>query len=457
MPAQPPTVILATSNGTGMGHLARAAATGLAGQGPLDPVLFSMSQALPLVRSLGLRGEYCPGPKRGLLSTVAWHQYLGERVAALAEETSARVFAFDGAFPYHGLSLARRRLPDVAFVWVRRGLWKPGANLRALRKRPMFDTILEPGDVAARADRGATATLADAVKVPPVTLLEQVPPLSREQARAELGLDPSRPAALVTLRTASSGVGGAALAAVRAVLERTEWQVALTRTPLSAGELGVADDRIVPLRGVFPLASYLAAFDVAVTEAGYNSVHEMLHAAVPTVFVPTIAAVTDDQAARARWAADEGLALMAAEDDPPRVARAVTSLLDEPVREKLAGRCRELPAPTGAAAAAGVLADLAGGFAVHRFSTPERLEMVRSAVRPAATAVLGERAMAGVERMTGRTPLPPPRPPGPVVFAEAATADDVGAPNPVEDLLPGASVEYRKRREEIAGRFYPGL
>jgi UDP:flavonoid glycosyltransferase YjiC (YdhE family) len=451
------TVVLATSNGTGMGHLARQAATALALRERADPVLFSLSQALPLVRTLGLRGEYCPSTQRKLLTSVAWQQYLAERIAALVEETSARVFAFDGAYPYHGISLARRQLPEVAFVWVRRAMWKPGANVKALRKLPMFDAVLEPGDLAAAADRGATARLADVVRVPPVTLLEQVPQMSREQARAELGLDPERPAALVTLRTSSSGVGGAALAAVRAVLERPQWQIALTRTPLSAGELGVADDRIRPLRGVFPLASYLAAFDIAVTETGYNSCHEMLHSAVPTVFVPTNAAVTDDQQARARWAADQGLALSADEDDPARVARAVSSLLDEPVREKLADRCRELPAPTGAAEAAAMLADLARGFERHRFSASERVEMARGAVRPAASTMLGSRGLAAAERLAGRKSEVPPKPPGPVRFVEAAGPEDVSAANPVEDLLPGSSEAYRKRREEIARRYFPGL
>src|SRR5690606_29969076 len=118
---------------------------------------------------------------------------------------------------------ARRRLPDVAFVWVRRGMWKPGANLHALRKRRMFDAVLEPGDLAAEADRGATAAAADVVRVPPVTLLECVDRVPKEQARAELGLDQDRPVALVTLRTQGSD---AAMAAVRTILADDSWLVA---------------------------------------------------------------------------------------------------------------------------------------------------------------------------------------------------------------------------------------
>ncbi|MFO7191670.1 MAG: hypothetical protein DIU77_005460 [Thermocrispum agreste] len=451
-----PTVILATSNGTGMGHLARAAATALAAGEMFRPVLFSMSQALPLVRSsLGLTGEYCPSPQRRFMTSVDWHEYLARRIEAVIAETGAQVFAFDGAFPYHGVSLARRRLPDVAFVWVRRGMWKPGANLHALRKRRMFDAVLEPGDLAAEADRGATAAAADVVRVPPVTLLECVDRVPKEQARAELGLDQDRPVALVTLRTQGSD---AAMAAVRTILADDSWLVALTRSPISAGDLGLEPhlaQRVVRLHGVFPLARYLSAFDAAVTETGYNSFHEMLYGRMPVVFVPTEAALTDDQAARASWAAGKKLALSAPERDPDRVAGVVTRLLDHDVRAELAGRLAELSAPEGAAAAATTLADVAAGFTAHRFSVPERAEMVRAAVRPAVEKVIGPRAVAGIQRLLGRREERVPPLPGPVTFTESAGTDAVSGTSPVEDLLPRSSAGYRRRREEIARTFYP--
>src|SRR4051794_9105371 len=59
-----PAVLLVTSNGSGLGHLARMTALGRALQEQgADPVLASMSAALPLVlEATGLRGEYVPGP-----------------------------------------------------------------------------------------------------------------------------------------------------------------------------------------------------------------------------------------------------------------------------------------------------------------------------------------------------------------------------------------------------------
>jgi hypothetical protein len=447
-------IILATSNGTGMGHLARASATALALADRADPVIFSLSRALPLVRSLGLRGEYCPSHHSRPMAAPTWQSYLSERIIALAAETKARVFAFDGAWPYSGIAFARAKMPEMAFVWVRRGMWRPGSNIAALARAQPFDVVLEPGDLAAAADRGATASRNDATRVAPMTLLEQVARISRAEARVALGLDPDRPVALVTLRTDSPGADSAGASAIRVLLRQPEWQIALTRTPLTVSELVLETDRIVPLKEVFPLASYLSAFDATVTAAGYNSFHEMLYAGVPTLFVPTKAAVTDDQQARARWALDHGLALAAAEDQPTDVAGATETLLDLAVREKLVTRYAEIPAPCGAHEAASVLADLAARFEHHRFSARERLDTARRKARPLATTMLGPRTVQRLERLIGRAEETVPRPPGPVRFIEEADTEDLASGLPVEDLLLGASATYRARRKDIADRYY---
>ncbi|MQA61476.1 MAG: hypothetical protein GEU86_08255 [Actinophytocola sp.] len=431
-----PAIVLATSNGTGMGHLARAAATALACDGRARPVVFSLSQALPVVTEFGLRGEFCARYPRLGMREHSWQRYLAERIAALVAETGARAFAFDGAWPYAGLQLARAALPDIAFVWIRRAMWRPGANQHALHRRGMFDLVIEPGDLAGSADHGATAALDDARKVPPVTLLEGAPPVSRREAAAKLGLDPDRPAALVTLRADSLDEDSASAAAVRTVLARPGWQVALTRTPLSGEEL-TDDDRVMMLRGVFPLASYLSAFDIAVTEAGYNAAHEVLHAAVPAVLVPTSAAVTDDQAARANWAAGEGLALTAREDEPDQVAARTAELLDPDVRVKLADRCAQLPPPTGAAATAELLREFAGGFDRHRFTVAERARIARLSLRPLATRLLPRSAR-------------PARP----EFVSDVTVPALRQTPPPEHVLAGSSAGYLAARERIARRYY---
>jgi len=473
----PPTVTLATSNGTGMGHLARQMSVALALTGHADPLIFSLSSAAPIIRTHDLRGEYCPSYQREWMPRDQWHAYLQARVRAFVAETGTRVLVFDGVVPYLGLLRARASLPDTAFVWARRGLWRPGVNEAALRARPFFDLVIEPGDLASDADLGATARLDDAVRIPPITLLEHMTPLPREEAAAALGLDPSRPAALVTV---SSGllhdVMPAGAAALAVLLGDEKWQVAVTRMPVNPTGVPLVDlQRCVELRGVYPLARYLSAFDASVSAAGYNSLHEFLYAGVPTLFVPNPAAATDDQVRRARWAAGKGLALYADESAPDAVAAQAARLLDSGLRAELRAACAELPRPRGGAAAAQIITALADSWAGRPNDLRTRLTSAELAARAAAIRVLGTRGTSVVRRALGRPPTPGPRRPLTVRLVEdrpgeAASSSSAGLPpvllterlgpellgenHPVEHLLPGSSPAYRDERRRIVRRFY---
>ena len=336
-------VLLVTSNGTGLGHLSRmtALARGLEG-GDAEPVLASMSAALPLVlAATGLRGEYLPGPARTWIDPRLWQRYAAARLVALAREVDARCLVFDGVAPYPAILLARSELPDIPFVWFRRGMWKAGTNRRALWTTPAFDLVVEPGDFCSAADVGPTAR-ADALRVPPVGLEPYWPPLERAEARARLGLDPDRPAALVTMGTSAGGdLAGPGNAAIAAVLKDPSWQVAVTELPLRDANPWLSDGApVVEMRGVFPLSTVLGAFDLAVSGAGYNAVHELLAARTPSLLVAKQTA-TDDQEARANEADRRGWALAASDDDAALVGRQVARLLDPAVRDELTRRlCR---------------------------------------------------------------------------------------------------------------------
>jgi hypothetical protein len=226
-------------------------------------------------------------------------------------------------------------------------MWRAGGNTRALRSRPFFDLVIEPGDLAADADRGATARLADAVRVPPVTLVEHKQALARESAAEALGLEPGRPTALVTLGAGTlDDVTAPATAAIRTLLIDPDWQIAVTRAHIALDGLPLLNPhRMVELRGVYPLARYLRAFDAAVSAADYNSFHELLLAGVPTLLVSNRAAATDDQTARASWAAEKGLALAADADDLDAVSTQAARVLDPAVRAGSSPRAGHCPRP----------------------------------------------------------------------------------------------------------------
>jgi len=332
-----------------MGHLARLTAMARRSSPAVRPQFVSMSRAVPVVAGEGFDWEYVPsrgdlgiGPRR-------WNRQFERRMTAILARERPAAVVFDGTFPYDGLLAALRTAPGARRVWSRRGMWRAGGDGGQLSRSPRFDLIVEPGELAAEADRGATTTRTDAVKVGPVTLLDVDELVGREVAAAALGIDPARPAALLTLgagniRDHSSDLG----LFVARLLAVPDLQVVLTQ-PLIADDVAEFGDRV---RGtsLFPISRYFRAVDFAVAAAGYNSFHELVGFGVPTAFVPNPSMPLDDQPARARWAADVGAALCLTEVTERTVDDAVSRLSDPAGRAALAARCREVARPNGASA-----------------------------------------------------------------------------------------------------------
>jgi UDP-N-acetylglucosamine:LPS N-acetylglucosamine transferase len=126
--------------------------------------------------------------------------------------------------------------------------------------------------------------------------------------------------------------------------------------PLMSGELALGERVSTITRS--PLADVWGAFDFVISAAGYNSTHELLHAGVPTIFVP-LERPLDDQFARAAHFADRGAALSATAFDGDSLDRAVASLSNAEARAAMASKALAAGAGEGAALAAEHLLDLA--------------------------------------------------------------------------------------------------
>lgn len=166
----------------------------------------------------------------------------------------------------------------------------------------------------------------------PLVRSDRFDAFSAAQAQTRLGIDPAHQVVLVT----GGGGGDDSVDAcfdsvVAAVGSRTDVHIVFAAGPLFRGV-----PRCGPRRTFFvahDLAEHLAAVDVAVCAAGFNTIHELLFAGVPTLVIPQTK-IADDQRARAlRYQArgavrvttihDVGAALVALLADP--LARSVLS------------------------------------------------------------------------------------------------------------------------------------
>jgi len=446
-----PTIILATSNGIGMGHLARACAIAEELKAVANPILVSVAGGIADVPStMGIRCEYIPGKTRRWMPAHRWDAYLRDRLVALVQETDASVISFDGVVPYPGFIATKLKWPSLSIVWVRRGLWQKNILRFALPLQSrLMDQIIEPGDIARSYDRGPTSQRTDARLTSPVSLFKKGTALSRSDARALLNLDPNRPAVLVQLGAGDADMNEKMTAALKGLIGWDQLQVVLTKDPVNSEGVSLVPTGLdVRVIRHFPLARVLAAFDGALAATGYNSVHELLPAQIPTVFISNIRG-TDDQDARAKWCHNFGYALRADHSDLDHITETVALLQREDVRSALVSKCVELSNTNGGSEIAQILLALASGNSKKSNIGGTIFRWV---------AVSGIHWATYVYRLLRPHKLTTTPDHSETLFSSETDAqflrDSIKGNHRFEHLVADASTEYLVRRKEIAAKAY---
>ena len=432
-----------------MGHLARATAVAEELKDLARPILVSVAGGIAEIPSTtGIPCEYIPGKTRRWMPAHRWDRYFRDRLIAIADETGASVISFDGVVPYPGFIATKLKRPDLTIVWVRRGLWQKNLLRFALPfQSRLVDLIIEPGDIARAYDHGPTSNRSDATLTSPVSLYAKSHALSRQDARKTLGLDTDRPAVLVQLGTGDSDMNEKMRAALSGLVGWQGLQVVLTKSPVDAqGKSLVPEGLDIKVQRYFPLANVLAAFDGAIAATGYNSVHELLPAQIPTVLISNIRG-TDDQDARAKWCHDHGYALRADHDNLADITARVLKLSDADIRQGLQNKCAELSNTGGGGEIAQILLALATSTKkkpskkISRFLATELIHKVTYLYR----LIRPYKKNSNVEDKSA-------------LFSEEISADylrtHIKGDQRFEHLIAGASQSYISRRHEIARKAY---
>jgi UDP:flavonoid glycosyltransferase YjiC (YdhE family) len=359
-------VLFFSSNGVGMGHLTRLLAIARRCSGPIEPVFLSMSQAAAVVEEFGYLVEFTAHHNYLDLDVERWNAALRGQLNETIEFYDIKAVLFDGNVPYRGLIDARLDHPSVPFLWCRRGMWRPGAGRNSVDRRSHFDAIIEPRDIAESYDRGLTSYWRERTfSVEPILLHERNELLSRDAARAELGLDPDRPALLVQLGSGNNYDYSEALRLACAHAEQRNVQLAVAEWLISEAEGSALPGDALQLR-TYPLSRYINAFDGAISAVGYNSFHELIAYAVPAIFIPNEHPTMDDQLMRAQFAERRGLGLCVRTCEPYRLRAAIDRVLDPDHCDGIVSRCRALAFGNGAEAAARLIEEMAIGIRANR-------------------------------------------------------------------------------------------
>jgi hypothetical protein len=355
--SQRPSLLLISSNGAGMGHLTRLMAYARRAEPDMATRFVSLSQAVGVVARYGFSYEYVPSAGATGLQPRLWNNLFTERVSDAVTRLRPAVVVFDGTWPYNGIPQVRAAYPEAHWVWSRRGMWRQGRSAEQLGRAAWFDEILAPGELAEAYDKGATSQ-AGGLRIGPVTLLDTHELDDRETARQALGLPLDRPLALVALGAGNINDTSHETGAVVAALRRLGVEICVTQTEIAESDRTRADVHVVR---EFPLSRRFRAFDLAISASGYNSFHELLRFGIPTLFVPNQNTALDDQRARARFAADRGLAHMIERVSVAAATPLLCDLLDR--GQAMVAMVSSVDRGNGAAAAAVHLRKLAAAEA----------------------------------------------------------------------------------------------
>ncbi len=355
-----PRLLFYAVNGLGLGHVTRllAIARQARAQCPDAQILFvTASEADNVIfqegfaalkvpsKTIAAATRLRPQTYAKLVQTVTWNAVAAFNPAVLIVDT----------FPAGAL---HELLPLLR--WEMRRVFVYRAQQAEQANDPFFQNTLGLYDLAIMPHAPGTETIPLPPSLPAVwtgniLLRTRADALSRPEARARLGLPLDGRVLYVTF-----GGGGAdevreAIAVTQAALAGTDWIVAVARAPLERLGMPALPARWHPV-SYYPMAECFAAFDGAVSAAGYNSVGELLHHGVPSVLVP-FARGLDDQFARVQKAVEAGAAL-AAPLEAEALRAAVQQLADPAFAGRLGTQARALTEEDGAARAAAAILGL---------------------------------------------------------------------------------------------------
>ncbi|KQN93387.1 hypothetical protein ASE96_18055 [Arthrobacter sp. Leaf69] len=355
----PKKIALVTSNGAGMGHLTRLLGIARKITTGVEVRFISLSQAVPVVAAQGFSYEYIASRGDMGCTPSEWNRYAAERFTHAFADFEPDVIVFDGTWPYAGF-MSALKTTQAKKVWSRRGMWKSAVTDKSIKmSSSAFDLIVEPGEYAASFDEGVTPGYSDAVRVAPITVLDETECLSRADARTELGIGQVERAVLITLGAGNiNAIDSTVRTLIGSIRAQPEpWTIFLTKAPIA-----VSDQTFDGVREIaeYPLARVARAFDYAVSASGYNSYHEWVQLRLPTLWLPNTSTSTDDQIARGRYASHVGAGLCLVEPSEEEIDLAISELSEHETRKRMRQVMAETSFVNGAAVVAELLEEMAG-------------------------------------------------------------------------------------------------
>lgn len=347
-------ILFVTSNGAGLGHLSRLSAIAKHLPDDRSVEFLTMSTAYERMADSGFTVHYFPSGDAVGETPETWNPVFQRFFLGLVLRLRPRIVVFDGTWVYTGVTDVCRTF-GIPLVWVQRGMWRHDVDENSVQRhnaKAVVDHVIIPGDFAG-AESVDVGNGIDPHYVEPIVMTEFHEIVSREEACEALGLDPEDRYVLLSLGGGSiSDPDSVAYETLELLKERaSELKPVQVVSPLAKN----STDQIPGLIQVsaYPIMRFASAFDAMVAAAGYNSAQEAISMRLPSILVPNVNTITDDQSRRARLLAEQGLCWSVG--DGTDLGQAVNRLADAEERRQMHGRLSAMHQSNGATKAAAII------------------------------------------------------------------------------------------------------
>lgn len=350
----PRTVFLPT-NGVGLGHAQRCLQIAAAME-PARVGFAAFPSCLPMIEAAGF--PWIPLVQR---SDDHPDRSGNDVLNGLRLQRNLRVgdtLVFDGGYVFPSVYRSILELGLVG-VWIRRGLWQPGQiTPQALQRESVFQSVIVPGEAFEELnDRYSFGP--HITPVGPIVKDVARSKADRRALRAGLAKQFGTPASELVVTMLGGGVAADRVAQTTTVCSAVEGRtgclnliVVWPGSRVSPALQGWKNSVVVQTRHA---ADLCLSADLVVSAAGYNSFHECLYNAVPTIFVPQMAPYMDDQKRRAQAACDRDVAAMVSPDGLLDLDREIGLFLDAGKGDDLRRNLARLELPERGTAEAAAL------------------------------------------------------------------------------------------------------
>jgi len=345
-------ILLFPTNGVGFGHFTRllAIARKLREDNPSTEIVFFTT--MPTLHILSEQGFVCyhmPGRYRYEgMDAKNWNALCEEMMTLIFTLHRPKAFVFDGSYPYRGMLNSVKSQPrNMMKIWVRRGAIKKGSRNIPVDSIRHFDAIIRPGDSVPDDFKDETRHNVPIVRTNPILLENNDSDPKRPDIRSMLGVPKEAVLCYIQLGAGQINDIDSELTHTLDALSEHPQAYAVIGESMLGERLQTSHDRVRILRD-YPNSMYFGDFDFSVIAGGYNSFHEAINSALPSICFPNLSTGRDDQLSRALVAAERGAMVVLRKRSKENIRVAISRMMDPNIRKTMRSKSESMRDTNGA-------------------------------------------------------------------------------------------------------------